>query len=72
MRWKYIKKEKKYPKEFEKRIRRIFLFFPKTIENETRWLEFSVIEESFYYGKSYIDPIDSYVNGWWNPIRWCN
>ena len=40
MRWR-----KKVLEEGETRVKRGFLFFPKTINNETRWLEYATWRE---------------------------
>ena len=41
-----------------RRIKRRFLFFPKEINNEVRWLECAKWEEQYYY----------YLT--WIPTRW--
>jgi hypothetical protein len=45
MRWKENKKDK----ENEIRYRTIFLFFPKKINGEFRWLEKAEIEQKFIF-----------------------
>jgi hypothetical protein len=45
--------------------RKVFLFFPKTIGEETRWLEWAEWQEVWAETKS-IDPIE------WQPIKWLN
>lgn len=45
MRW--TQKEKQYASNGDKRIVKRFLLFPLTLNNETRWLEFVEIEQSY-------------------------
>lgn len=59
MRW----KEKEKPGLGHFRARWGFLFFPKNIAGEVRWLEFARWEERFTRGKLY--------DSWWE-IRWLN
>lgn len=67
------KKENKNPTVGEKRIHKGFLFLPKWIEREMRWLEQASWEEEYcaimgndfnVYGHSTIDV--------WLPVRWIN
>jgi hypothetical protein len=57
MRW----KKKKAPDYGDRRIISEFLFFPKTLDGETRWLEFAEI-------------IQSYLGAWcrWVDSSWHN
>jgi hypothetical protein len=61
--------EKSYPKNGEQRITKKFLFFPKKIGKETRWLEFAawVEEYSYFHGEARIYSKDP---GCWCPITW--
>jgi hypothetical protein len=55
----------------EARRRRAFLFFPKTIENQTRWFEFATWQENFRV--SICDTMRGKYkssNGYWEEIRW--
>ena len=45
MRWN--SKSKTIPKEGDKRIVRVFLFFPRKLEGEWRWLEMATIEQMY-------------------------
>lgn len=53
------------PKPNDKRIRSGFLFLPKCINGEIRWLEFAWWEEMFVetYGREYI-------SGEWATLKW--
>lgn len=65
MRW--ITKKRNFPKDGEVRIRRKFLFFPKTILEETRWLEFCTFTEMFVdLGGDYI--CEEWDMSYWEPI----
>lgn len=71
MKWNKKIKVKTYPKEYETREREIFLFWPLTIDNVTRWFEYAKVEEIFYYGTSYIFVDESSpVTGKWYMKRW--
>lgn len=60
------RKSKEHPKEYEIRQRSMFLWVPKKIDEEVRWLEWVTIEEIFYYDASYIPGRESTpVTGWW-------
>lgn len=48
MRW----KRKTKPKHRDKRVVRRFLWFPRTFNDETRWLEFANLEQ-IYLGREY-------------------
>jgi hypothetical protein len=37
-------------KDGERRITHVFLFFPKKIDNEWRWLEYACIKQTYYMG----------------------
>ena len=63
MRWRQTKKEKK--SERYSVIRKGFLFFPKTVHYQTRWLEYAEWEAEWWpatYGDSY----------GWHSTRWLN
>lgn len=49
-------------------IRKKFLFFPKTIKNETRWLEFAEWKKIFvcYPSNHWENP------AYWSAIEWIN
>lgn len=55
MRW-------KHPEFLETRIKTRFLIFPKTIENETRWLEKATWKEMYIKGLS--------STGKWEELYW--
>jgi hypothetical protein len=57
------------PKPGETRIVKKFLWFPKKIGKETRWLEFAswVEEYELMYGDMRLHFKDP---GWWYPITW--
>ena len=52
------------PMQGDVRVRRIFLLFPRTCRNQTRWLEWATIREKYSYGRhgggwcidAFIDP----------------
>jgi len=46
MRW--TREPKWYPSENDSRIIKRFLFFPKTLNDETRWLEWAAISQTYY------------------------
>ncbi len=46
----------------DKRVRSRFLFLPKRIKSERRWLEVAKWEEQFV--------LDIYEGFYWRPIRW--
>jgi hypothetical protein len=56
MKW---KRDKEYDGEL--RIIRKFLWFPKTLDYETRWLEFANIKQEFQAG---------YMLNYWEDISW--
>jgi len=47
MKWSDIKKVKRYPKDGSLREKTSFLFLPKKIGHETRWLEVATWVEEF-------------------------
>ena len=47
-----------------KRIITRFLFFPRKIKSETRWLEWVRIEQEYVSEPGY--------GGFWKNVRWCN
>jgi len=47
------------PKDGDKRVVKKFLFFPKIMGNELRWLEFAAWEEEYNYMET---------DSWWQPI----
>jgi hypothetical protein len=65
MRW----KKKPEPKIGDRRIRARFLFWPKTILGETRWLEWAKWEEEYatrleyWYGFTYQEPY--WIENFW-------
>lgn len=59
MRW----KKKKAPDYGDRRIISEFLFFPKTLDGETRWLESAKIRQSYHPGS---------VLGGWVDQEWHN
>lgn len=61
MRW----KQKPKPKEGDIRIIKKFLFFPKKIEDETRWLESAyIVQEYIRY------QVEWSINYTWKDISW--
>lgn len=55
-----------------KRLREEFLWLPKTINDELRWLEMATWTEmylpTYFFG---IDPPESRISGYeWTPIKW--
>lgn len=52
---------RKAPAVGTKRHRRRFLWFPKTIQHETRWLEVAAWVEIVAH---------SHKSWWWFPMRW--
>jgi hypothetical protein len=62
MRW----KQKEETRDGTQRIVTRFLFFPKTLFNETRWLEFAQILQT-WNASSYRD-----IDGEWEDIRWAD
>lgn len=59
MRWK--RKEIVYPRDGDKRIISKFLFIPKELNNEFRWLERARIEQVYHFPFRY---------GVWSDVRW--
>jgi len=57
MRWK-IKK----PKVGDERLLHKFLFFPREINDEIRWLEWVIIEQRYYFGYDF--------GNHWEDLRW--
>lgn len=52
-----------------------FLWWPKTIDNETRWLEYSVWTEQYQNKKIYIGldyDLHEHIVQEWIPIKWLN
>jgi hypothetical protein len=37
------------PKHGEHRQRRVFLWFPRTLNRETRWLEMATVEQEYWF-----------------------
>jgi hypothetical protein len=64
LRWSFKK-----PRVGEKRIIKKFLFLPKTIKGETRWLEWVTIEQQYLDSPGDIIIIDCPV---WIDIDWIN
>lgn len=59
------------PEKDEKRIIKTFLFFPKTINKETRWLEFASIKQVYSMYRTREDgKLVSF--GMWKNSEWCN
>lgn len=60
-----MKIKHKYPPQIDEiRIRTGFLWFPKTLEFQTRWLEVASWEEEYNW---------VYDGGfYWEPLRWVN
>ena len=72
MRW-FEKEKKKKPifSDMETRVVRKFLWFPKKIGKETRWLEFASYEQIYY--KSYFDKDHNYhsMDRWYDlRLKW--
>ena len=59
MRWTNKKHE-----EYDTRIKKGFLIFPKRIGEDVRWLEYAVWKEKFYYAYR--------LGGWWSAKKWIN
>lgn len=60
MRWKV----RPVPKLGDRRILRRFLFLPKTVNGETRWMEVGEWEEEYI-------PVENYLNfNRWDAVRW--
>jgi hypothetical protein len=53
----------KGPEDKQRRIIKRFLFFPRTIGNETRWLEHAIIEQKYHQYKN---------AGFWEDDKWIN
>lgn len=70
MRWKE-EPRKKPPEKGAVRIIRRFLFFPQTVDHETRWLETAHIVQT-YVPSQFFDPSGeySYRASWWWSRRW--
>jgi len=47
----------------EKRVIKRFLFIPRTVDNEKRWLEFAIIEQICVLNKG---------KWYWKDIEWIN
>lgn len=56
------------PKDGDERVRRGFLWFPLTIESETRWLEYAEWKEFWRNGNRG----DGSWGPWWEPAHWTN
>ncbi len=54
---------KKHRKNWTKRTKRKFLLLPRTINHETRWLEWATWEDEYWVSKGSII-------GWWEAKRW--
>jgi hypothetical protein len=63
MRWKRIKKAKTEP--FSERVVTRFLVFPKTLEDETRWLEKTGVVQVY---QKYTDMYSVWY--FWTSVRW--
>lgn len=59
MRWRKVK-----PVIGDERVVSEFLFFPKTLDKETRWLEFAEIRQ-MYWGRPW-------TKGSWEDVGWHN
>ena len=74
MKWK--KKKKSYtpsPSHGDLRTVRKFLWFPKTIDEETRWLCFGTYEQKYYViqGKATVShPERTWGCRWWADKKW--
>lgn len=55
---------RKEPKDDKQRIIKRFLFFPRTIQGETRWLEFAQIGQKYTRFQS--------GHGYWRDVAWVN
>ena len=64
MRW-HKRPKKQEPSAGDLRDREGFLFFPKTINRQTRWLERASWTEKFVDSTCYTDG-----TAYWIPIRW--
>jgi hypothetical protein len=64
-----MKWSSKRPKIGDKRTVKKFLFLPKTIKEETRWLEWAIIEQQYLDSSG-----DIFVNNCpvWIDINWIN
>ncbi len=58
------------PKEGDLRHKTRFLFFPKTIDRQTRWLELATWAEELRIAKSTTPMGAPYVGAFWIPISW--
>lgn len=54
----------KRPNSYSERIIIRFLFFPRTIQGETRWLEFARIKQYYW--------LPEHGPGWWTDKEWMN
>ena len=71
MRWNN-KQNCPYKKDFKNGDTRIvtkFLWFWKTIDDETRWLEYAMIEEEFFSSYSVVHQENIHE---WKEMRWVN
>ena len=64
MRWKGKRKVK--PKDGDRRIVRVFLFFPRKLEGEWRWLEMATIEQWYVETITYDYGMPLLVGQWVN------
>jgi len=62
------KLEAPWPKDWTKRERKGFLWFPKRISNETRWLEVAAWEEEVVHWVSAFT--DERLYWTWRATRW--
>ena len=65
MKW----KENKINVNGDVRHRKCFLFLPKKIGNETRWLEVSRFTQRFIHEQTIIGLMDGWVNECWEHFK---
>lgn len=68
-------RRRKGPKDGARRRRGAFLFLPKQIAGETRWLEFAKWIEVYYYNKGGVSPAGEMIGSTgegWVVERWVN
>lgn len=74
MRW--GSRKLKVVKTGDRVTKKSFLFFPKTINNQTRWLEFATYEQEFRKGGTENKVDGGWGSRWesshWKDIRWVN
>ncbi len=54
------------PEPFEKRVVRRFLFFPKSLNGETRWWEFAFIRQNYVTPRA----LGHLFNSHWEDLGW--